>query len=164
MERPSVPSSPSSFQGVQFTRRRAGRFVAAAFAGLLVSGLLALPDATARVSFDSPYTFDQTFNGALRMLRVDLQYTITEKDPKAGYVMFEYRTSENGNKATPGAIEVMPSGNTVKVVVQLSQMPRYHEQVLANTLTKKLRDDYGEPPTPSKPIAPPAPSGDAGTD
>ncbi|MFO0660372.1 MAG: hypothetical protein U0165_11165 [Polyangiaceae bacterium] len=58
----------------------------------------------------------------------------------------------------------MPSGNTIKVVVQLSQMPRYHEQVLANALTKKLRDDYGEPPPPPKPTPPTAPSGNAGTD
>jgi hypothetical protein len=123
------------------------------------SGLIALPDATARASFDSAYTLEQTFNAALRMIRVDRGYKVTEKDPGAAYVLFDYK--DTGDRTTPGAIEMVASGQSVKVVVQLPQMPKYHEQILADALAKKLRDDFGEPPR--RPIPPP-PAPDGGAD
>ena len=113
-------------------------------------------EANAKVSFDSGYTIDQTYNAALRFVRVDLGLTVTEKDPKAAYIMFDYKHPEAGNKTTPGSIEVLPAGNVVKVHVQLPAMPRYHEQVLVNGLQKKLRDDYGEPPSRPAPAPPSA--------
>ncbi len=125
--------------------------------GLAGAGLFALPDATARASFDSPYSLEQTFHTALRYVRIDRGYKINEKDPQAGYVLFDYR--DTTGRDTPGSIEMIPSGGSVKVVVQLPKMPRYHEQVLADGLSRKLRDELGEPPP--RP-APPGPSADAG--
>jgi hypothetical protein len=40
---------------------------------------------------------------------------------------------------------MLEAARTVKVIVQLSQMPHYHEQVISDNLSKKLRDEYGEP-------------------
>jgi hypothetical protein len=40
---------------------------------------------------------------------------------------------------------MLDSGRAVKVVVQLAQMPRYHEQVMGDALAKKLREEYGDP-------------------
>ena len=136
----------------------------AALVGAAFSGLLAMPDATARASFDSPYALDATFSAALRLVRVDRGFKITEKDPQAAYVLFEYRSSESGDRITQGAIEMIQAQQSVKVVIQLAQMPRYHEQVLADALAKKLRDDYGEPPP--RPAAPPSasPPPDGGAD
>jgi hypothetical protein len=125
---------------------------AAAF-GLGLATLAVLSDASARTSFDSPYTLDQTYNCALRYVRVELGMKVTEKDPQAAYVLFDYRSAESGDKVSAGAIEMVPSGQSIKVVIQLSQMPRYHEQVIADSFSKKLRDEYGEPPK----KAPPAP-------
>lgn len=134
--------------------------------GLVVASVVAIAgawvasarEADAKASFDSPYTLEQTYNAALRLVRVDMGLEITEKDPTAAYVLFQYKTPENGRRPVPGAIELVPTGGAVKVVVQLSQMPRYHEQVLADSLEKKLRDEYGEPPPR------PAPPPDAGDD
>ncbi len=120
--------------------------------------------ASARVSFESPYTQEQTYNAALRLVRVDLGFNVTEKDPKAAYVLFDYKSGESGSKTTPGSIEVIGGAKVIRVVVQLAQMPRYHEQIIADALTKKMHDDYGEPPPPPPPPPPPAPSGSAAPD
>jgi hypothetical protein len=95
------------------------------------------------------------------MIRVDMGFKITEKDSEAAYIMFEYKSSESGNKVTPGSIEMVPQSSQVQVVVQLPQMPQYHEEVMANSLKKKLQQDYGDPPKqrPEK-----RPKGDAGPD
>ena len=99
----------------------------------------------AKSSFDSPYTLTQTYNAALRMVRVDLGLTVTERDPSAAYIMFDYKSSESGRRVAAGSIEMLDAGRAVKVVIQLSQMPRYHEQVMSDALAKKLREEYGEP-------------------
>jgi hypothetical protein len=99
----------------------------------------------AKSSFDSPYTLTQTYNAALRMVRVDLGLTVTERDPSAAYILFDYKSTESGRRIAAGSIEMLESGRAVKVVVQLGQMPRYHEQVMSDALAKKLRDEYGDP-------------------
>jgi hypothetical protein len=99
----------------------------------------------AKTSFDSPYTLAQTYNSALRLVRVDLGLNITERDPAAAYLLFDYKSSESGQRTVAGSIEMLDSGRSVKVVVQLSQMPRYHEQVMSDALAKKLREEYGDP-------------------
>lgn len=112
--------------------------------GAAFAGLIAQPDAVARASFDSPYTLNQTYNTALRYVRIDQSFKVTEKDPNAAYVLFEYR--DTSGKESPGAIEMIQSQQSVKVVVQIPKMPKYHEQILADGLAKKLRDELGEPP------------------
>jgi hypothetical protein len=99
----------------------------------------------AKSSFDSPYTLTQTYNAALRLVRVDLGLTVTERDPSAAYILFDYKSSESGRRLAPGAIEMLDSGRAIKVVIQLAQMPRYHEQVMSDALAKKLREEYGDP-------------------
>ncbi len=106
------------------------------------------PDASARSAFDSTYGYDRTWNAALRLVRVDLGFKVTEKDEENGYLMFDYKSPE-GRAATPGSMEFIRSKDghaPVRVVVQLSQMPRYHEQVLVDSLAKKMRQEYGDPP------------------
>lgn len=128
-------------------------------AGALVLGFA--KDAWAKASFDSHYTFEQTYNAALRLIRVDLGLKITERDPEAAYLLFDYKSAETGSRVMPGSIELVRSGEVVKVVVQLSQMPRYHEQVMADALAKKLQHDYGDPPKRKAPAPEPPADGDA---
>jgi hypothetical protein len=109
--------------------------------------------AAAKSQADSRYTKAQTYNAALRYLRVDLDYEITERDPEAAYLMFRY--APPGRKATTsGAIEIVETRDAVRVYVQLPQMPAYHEQVLKDGLMKKLGDEYGEPPRATPPPEP----------
>ncbi|MBI3207127.1 MAG: hypothetical protein IT377_08050 [Polyangiaceae bacterium] len=116
-------------------------------AGLLAAAaaVLASTGASARVEADSDYSKAQTYNGALRYVRVDLGYEIVEKDPDVGYFLFRYEPPGRKNAPTSGSIEVIESKERVKVVVQLPQMPTYHETTLRDGLMKKLRTEYGEP-------------------
>jgi hypothetical protein len=126
-------------------------------ASTFVGALVRTGSVEARAGFDSPYTLAQTYNTALRLVRVDMKLAITERDPTAAYLLFDYKSTESGQRVVPGSIEMLESGRSIKVVVQLSQMPRYHEQVMSDQLAKKLRDEYGEPaPRPAKRDAPDA--------
>ena len=112
--------------------------------------VLSGPAADARTSYDSPYGFERTWNSAIRMVRVDMAFKVTEKDDTAGFLLFDYRSSEGGSKSSLGSIELVrapEAGNAVHVIVQLPQMPRYHEQVMMDSLVRKLKAEYGEPLT-----------------
>jgi len=123
-------------------------------------------DASAKASYACPYTLTQTYSAALRLLRVDNGYNVTERDPDAAYILFDYQSRESGNRTTSGAIEMIPSGDNVTVLVKLPQMPSYHETVLLDSLKRKLESEYGEPPRrpQPKPKDPPDAGADASPD
>src|SRR5262245_7760793 len=116
------------------------RAVWMALLGVGVASAVALvePAAIAKSSYDSRYGYERTWNAALRLVRVDMGFKVLEKDDANGYLLFEYRSSEGGTKATNGSMEFIRSRDDVKVVVQLPQMPRYHEQVLVDALVRKM--------------------------
>ena len=135
-------------------------------ASLIVAGavLLATTIADAKTDYDSPYGFDRTWNAALRLVRVDMGFKVTEKDDANGYLLFDYKSSEGSSKLTNGSMEFVRTKDPdapIKVVVQLTQMPRYHEQLMVDALVKKMRAEYGDPP-PRRAKAPSIP--DAGPD
>lgn len=141
--------------------RWAFRFAAAVTVALVGAAALAPADAAAKTSYESLYGFDRTWNAGTRLVRVDLGFKLVEKDEGAGYLLFDYKSPEGGKNSVPGSMEFVRSRDTgaVKVIVQIPQMPGYHEQVLIDGLARKLRSEYGDPPK-----TPPAPSGpkDAG--
>ena len=120
-------------------------------------------DARAKSSYESSYGYDRTWNAGMRLVRVDLGMKLTEKDESAGYLLFDYMSPESGKKAVPGSMEFVRSKETgaVRVIVQIPQMPGYHEQVLIDALQKKMRAEYGDPP---KKAPPPSAPKDAGAD
>jgi len=138
--------------------------LAAALAGPAL-GALGIDDACAAVAYDSPYTFEQTFGTALRLVRVDLGCKITEKDPDSGYLLFDYTSVESGKKVHHGSIEIVRGKQGTHVSVQLPALPQYHEQMIVDALARKLVAEHGDPPPRSKqapPPPPPAPPDDAG--
>lgn len=119
--------------------------------------------ADAKVSYESGYGYERTWNAALRLVRVDLGLKVTEKDDRNGYLLFDYQSSEGGKRSVPGSIELIrPSEDDgpVRVMVQIPQMPRYHEQVMADELGRKLRQEYGEPRSRTRKPERPAPRGE----
>jgi hypothetical protein len=138
--------------------------------GVAAAGAVLLTDAVAegKSAYDSPYGYERTWIAIIRLVRVDLGLKILEKDDANGYLVFEYRTTES-QKASSGTFELIRGTGSaarpddVRVLVQLAQMPRYHEQVLLNELARKMRDEYGEPPEPRAPSPPPSVA-DAGPD
>lgn len=129
----------------------AGRFRAARIGslwGVVVTAVLAVAgtNAQAKATCRSPYGYDRTWNAALRLVRVDNGWKVTEKDEANGYLLFEYTSPEN-RKPAPGSLELIRSGDDgVDVVVQITQMPRYHEQIVVDALSAKMRREYGDPP------------------
>lgn len=120
-------------------------------------------EALAATSYESPYTFDQTWSTAVRLLRVDMGLEITEKDQAHGYLFFKYTTTGPGQKLHTGSIEMVKSPrDTVRVTVQINSLPSYHEQLILDKLARKLINEYGDPP--KKPDPPPNPPGDGGPD
>lgn len=108
----------------------------------------AAAEARARVG----YTQQQAFSSALRYLRIDRRYEVTERDAEAAYLLFQY-TTHSSQQATFGAVELVALTDGVQVVVKLPQMPQYHEAVLRDGLIGKMREDYGpdEPKRPKEP-------------
>jgi hypothetical protein len=102
-------------------------------------------EACASVAYDAPYTFEQTFGTALRLVRVDLGCKVTEKDSDNGYLLFEYTSLESGKKVHRGSIEIVRSRPGTHVSVQLASLPRYHEQMIVDALARKLLAEHGEP-------------------
>lgn len=133
--------------------------------GLVVSAAVAMTagGASAKSTYESPYGYERTWNAALRLVRVDNGWKVTEKDDQNGYLLFDYRPPTD-NKAYPGSMELVrgrePDG-AVSVLVQLPAMPQYHEQALLDELAAKMRREYGDPPLHRRPDPPPI---DAGAD
>jgi hypothetical protein len=134
--------------------------VAGAFTAMLVMAPAA--PASAKSAYDSSYGFERTWNAGLRLVRVDLALKVTEKDDANGYLLFDYKSPESGQKAVPGSMEfIRGKDGAVRVVVQIPQMPGYHEQVLVDSLSRKLKNEYGDPP---KRPPPPTTPKDAGAE
>lgn len=130
--------------------------------GLLALGLAvftprpAAAEQTDRVA----YSQQQVYSAAVRYLRIDLRYEITERDPEAAYLLFEYQPL--GQKGTRfGAVEIVKLQQGVRLAVRMPEQPSYQETMLRDGLVKKLRADYGEiAPAKAEKPAPPTKSGE----
>lgn len=129
--------------------RRLGRYLPLFLLGASLTA--STRPAEARAEEALTYTKLQSFQAALRFLRVDNGYNVLEKDQDSGYLLFEYPSRD---RSTPGSIEIIEREDTIAVVVQLPQMPSYHERHLIEGLLNKLRSDYGAPPERAKPKPP----------
>jgi hypothetical protein len=118
---------------------------------LSVVGLVAPPAAEAKTNHASPYSYQQTYGTALRLIKVDLGLKITDQDADWGYFLFEYTSRESANKVTRGSFEFVRSPDGVQVWLQLATMPSYHERVIIDKLARKLVEEHGTPPPKPKP-------------
>ena len=96
----------------------------------------------ARSVVDSEYSLQQTFNGALRYLSIDLGYEVVERDKDAAYLLFRFESDEQKRR---GAIEIIETKAGVQLVISLPDLPEYREDMMKAELMKKLRRDYGQP-------------------
>jgi hypothetical protein len=135
-----------------------GRVLKRQLSALFCALLLVPAAAHARKQSELIYGFDQVWNAALRMVRVDLRLPVTDRDQEAGYLLFDY---VDHGKRYAGSIELVRAERdrrpATKAVVQVQGMPAYVEQMLIDRLGRKLREEYGEPLQPSKPPAEKAP-------
>ena len=97
--------------------------------------------AAAAASSVVAYSLNRTFSSALRLLRVDKQYLVTEKDASAAYLLFDY--PKPGGSNAFGAIELVELDKGVRVSVTIPALPGYHARSLRDELIRKLRREYG---------------------
>lgn len=119
---------------------------------LLLACALATP-AGARSDKTLAYTRENVWPTAVRFLVVDEKVKVTDKDPDAGYVMFELRDE---GKTFRGSLEVMTvvrdKRTSVRFVLQIADRPEWMEVAMLNRLERKLRTELGSPsPTPVTP-------------
>jgi hypothetical protein len=133
----------------------------AALVGIVAGGAvtcaitLTAPGADAKSTYESPYGYGRTWNAAVRLVKVDNGWKVSDQDDHNGYLIFDYKSPSDG-KVTPGTLELVRGRDDdapVSVLAQLPQMPQYHEQVLLDSLASKMRREYGDPPV-HKPKAP----------
>lgn len=108
------------------------------------------PAANAAATAELRYTRTQIFSGALRYLRIDLGYEVTEQDADAAYLLFRY-VPHGMQEPAFGAIEIVQVPKGVKLSVKLPKLPSYHEAVIRDGLLQKLKTDYGGEPEPKTP-------------
>ena len=101
------------------------------------------------------YPYSRVWTAAVRLMRVDFEANITEKDREDGYFLFEY--PERG-KNIPGSMELVAQKQgdfeSVRVVLQIPSMPTYVENMILERLAKKLEQEFGAPKEPKKPEPP----------
>ena len=145
-------------------------------ASLVLAGTLIVTlagDGEARSEKTLAYTRETVWPTAVRFLVVDERVKVTDKDPDAGYVLFELKDE---GKTFRGSLEVMTvvkdKRTSVKFVLQIQDRPDWMEIAMLNRLERKLRSELGSPspvasplpaPTPApseepKPAEPPAPT------
>jgi hypothetical protein len=106
--------------------------------------------ASAKTERSASYSFEQVWPTAVRHLRVDEGFTIVEKDPDVGYVVFQ--VDEEG-KSFSGTLEVVRQKDqagrpAVRLVLNIGERPAYMEAGVLDRMLGKLRKEHGDPPDP----------------
>jgi hypothetical protein len=145
-----------------FARRRTALGALAAFALMIWVGPAQL--AQARSERTLPYSYERAWPAAVRFLRIDEGFSITESDPDTGYVIFQIK--ENG-RVFSGSLEVVrieeDGREAVRIVLRIGNRPSYMESGLLTRLAQKLHTDYGDPePSPDQPEDTPKKGKDGG--
>lgn len=114
------------------------------------------------------YPFEQVWPTAIRYLRVDRGYTVTDRDEDAGYVLFEFALDGGGRGN--GSLEMFRTEDAsgregVAISVSTGAGPVHLPNALLDGIASKVREERGQPsapPSKSKPKDPPkdAPSED----
>lgn len=111
------------------------------------------------------YPFEQVWPTAIRFLRVDRGFTVTDRDVEAGYVLFEF--SIDGDKRGNGSLEMFRTEDSsgrpsVSVSISTGAGPISMPNTLLDGLAAKVREERGQPapPPPKDTPTPPDPPAD----
>jgi hypothetical protein len=131
---------------------------------VLSVGLLPLT-AAARRELTVNYPYTRVWTSAVRLMRVDFDCNITEKDKDDGYFLFEY---PDRGKTYSGSMELVlvkaNDSEATRIVIQISALPSYVENMIMDRLSRKLEQEFGPPKDTKRPAEPPPnDSGDSDT-
>lgn len=110
---------------------------------------------SAKTDRELSYRYDQIWSSAIRFFRVDLGYTISEQDKTAGYILFQFKEAGRTHNGSLELVSVIKGGRHInRLRFNLVEMPRYVEGLLADKLIRKLKREYGDPPSARRVTAP----------
>ncbi len=120
----------------------------------------------AKSTYESPYGFERTWNAALRMVRVDNGWKITEKDETNGYLPLRLRRRDPRaprRRPARSSWSAAATGPTLRTTRRIERRPRAAPADAALpragaprfALASKMRREYGDAPEPRKPPPPP---------
>lgn len=113
------------------------------------------PEALAKSRKELTYRFPQVWSAAVRLLRADQGYRVTDKDKETGYILFVY-PGKGTVKACQASMEVVPfvdrreRTRRIRVQLHIAHQPSYVELHLLDLLERKLKEEQGDPPPPEK--------------
>lgn len=117
----------------------------AKIAALALATALLIP-AAAKAEKRKIYTYqvNSVYSTAIRLLRVDLNYEILEKDQEGAYIIFNY--VDNNSQKHRGSIELLDKGDEANKLTQaicsIPTVPSYLEMDLLDKLNVKLNTDH----------------------
>lgn len=128
---------------------------------VLASLHLAVPSSAEAKSVKTVgYRYAEVWSTAIRLLRVDNNFTIKDKDKDSGYILFVY-PGDGRYKKCPGALELVqiPEAQDqpvrVRVQLEIEHQPSYVAVHLLEKLETKLRVEQGPPRSPRPNPSPP---------
>ena len=138
------------------------RWTLASVGALLLLG--AAPVASAKSVKTLEYPFAAVWSTAIRFLRVDRGYPVSDKDKANGYILFTF-PGTGSVKQCPASIELISTKDDLgrkqlRLQLNIAHQPRYVEVQLLDALARKLRAERGppqEPPERKKPKKPAPP-------
>jgi hypothetical protein len=135
--------------------RAAGLFRLIVASGSIASGLLAGPT-WAKSAVSLGYATGDVWAAAVRLLRVDRNLPVREKDEAAGYVLFDVTEAGKAYRASLELVSVTDDAGraSTQATLTIPQLPKRFEAALLEQLAAKVRDERGPPAPPRKPAAP----------
>jgi hypothetical protein len=122
-------------------------------AGLGTTGLAGVGVAAARSERTVVHPIARVWPTAVRFLRVDEGLDIVDKDPDAGYVVFELKDKGRTFRGYLELVTVTDDAGKqgVRLMMTIAGRPEYTEAGLLDRMLDKLRAEYGddEPEAPS---------------
>ena len=109
------------------------------------------------------YPFDQVWPTAIRYLRIDRGFEVTDRDEEAGYILFGF-TLDDGRKGA-GSLEMFstedPAGRpSVSISVSTGAGPVSLPNTILDGIAAKVRSERGQPAPPPKKDEPAPPKKD----
>lgn len=113
---------------------------------LLVSAGISTGVAHARSEKTLAYQREPAWAASVRFLRVDAKLKVVEKDPEAGYVLFEFVEDKRTFHGSLEVIEVEKDGRkAIRFILQIEDRPSWVEIEMLTKLERKLRAELGSP-------------------
>ncbi|NVB42059.1 hypothetical protein G6O69_29820 [Pseudenhygromyxa sp. WMMC2535] len=109
------------------------------------------------------YPFPQVWPTAIRYLRIDRGFEVTDRDEEAGYILFEFDLE--GDRQGSGSLEMFATEDSsgrpsVSVSVSTSAGPVHLPNAILDGLAAKVRAERGQPASPPKREEEPPPKQD----